>query len=142
MILRLCLYEQAIVHRYGTRFYRFHREELLIHVLHKLAFGILHSYLGDSVFGREECRWGEGYNFMLRHLDESFGDLVNINSLSICIDMFSIFTEAVRPKHSTLWKKLKMSRVKIFMVALTLLMLWLNGPLCSRNMPIRVRSRS
>ena len=50
-ILRLGLDEQVIVHRHGACFCRFHREELLICVLNKLAFGVPHFYLGDSVFG-------------------------------------------------------------------------------------------
>ena len=105
MILCLDLDEKVIVHLFGTHFHRFHRDELLIHVLHKLAFGIPHSYLKDPVLGGDDSRWEAGFNFMLRHLEERFGDLVSINSLSIWVTMFPMFTEVARSKHSASWDK-------------------------------------
>ena len=42
---------------------------------------------------------------MLRHLDESFGELVSINSLIIWVTMFPMLAEVVRSKHRTLWDK-------------------------------------
>ena len=50
---------------------------------------------------------GSRLQLYIDHLDETFGDLVNVNSLNIWVTMCPMFAEAVRSKHSTLWDKNK-----------------------------------
>ena len=121
MILRLCLDEQVVVHCHATHFYRFHREELLIHAMHKLSFGIPHFFLGESVLGTDESRWGVGFNFMLMHLDEICGDLASTNVFIIWVTMFAMLVEVARSKHSTVRNKHEDFPGKMLMVTLMLL---------------------
>ena len=94
MILRLGLDDKVIVHRYGRRFYLCHRKELLIYMLHNLAFRIPQSFLGPSVFGGDDSRYGAGYNFALMHLDKSVSDLENINSLACEIFYYNLLQDS------------------------------------------------
>ena len=102
---QLALDEYIFVHNTGRSYFRFHSEEIFIYVLSKLAFGDPHAFMADLVFGGEAQRWGKGCDYVLRILDETYGNLVNINSLNIWVDKFPEFAEVLRLKYCYLWEK-------------------------------------
>ena len=105
LIGRLELPEEVLVHRHENNFYTFHREELLIYFLTRMAFGLPHTVMADMVFGGDCSRWGKGYNYLMQHIDEKFINLININSLGIWAPYFPAFAEAMRRKFCRYWDK-------------------------------------
>ena len=51
--------------------------------------------MADMIFNGDSAKWGNGYNFLLRHFDERFRELVSVNSLNIWVSMFPIFAEVI-----------------------------------------------
>lgn len=78
----------------------FNREELLTHMLTKLAYGLPHTVMADMIFGGDSCRWGRGCNCLVKHVDDKFIELININSLQTWTPYFAQFNEAICRKFS------------------------------------------
>ena len=104
LVSRLDLPETAHVQHYNY-FYNFNREELLIYVLTKLAYGLPHTVMADMIFGGDSSRWSKGYNYLMKYIDDKFIDLIGINSLQIWASFFPAFSEAVRRKYCYYWDK-------------------------------------
>ena len=83
LIPRLELKEQVHIPLPPSYCYVFYREELFIYALIKLAYGLTHTGMSDFVAGNNSVRWRAGYNYIIRHLDETFINLININSLNL-----------------------------------------------------------
>ena len=102
---RLGLDEIVFVPCTPSHFYRFHREELLVHSLIKLGHGLPHSVMVDMVVGGKENRLGAGHNHFMKHIDETFINLMNINSLQMWVHLFPLFSEAMRTKNCSYWQQ-------------------------------------
>ena len=87
------------MHRQGSNFYIFHREELVICTLNKLAFRNPYTFVADMIFSNISTKWGKGCNFLLRYFDKRFGEVVNMNSLNVWISMFLIFNKDIQYKY-------------------------------------------
>jgi hypothetical protein len=57
-------------------YYKFHRETLLIYMLRKMASARTHVDLADNEFGGDSKRWGTGYNYIVKKVDERFSSLI------------------------------------------------------------------
>ena len=99
LIPRLGLQEQVHVPLSPGYCYVFHREELFMHALIKLAHGLTHTGMSDFVVGSNSARWGAGYNYVMKYLDETFINLININSLNLRVHHFPSFAESIRKKY-------------------------------------------
>ena len=78
------------------KFYKFHREELLIYTLHKLSTRKTHKDMADSTaFGGSEVRWGKGYRWMIMYLDERYRHLIGPDGIQIWISKFPYFANAI-----------------------------------------------
>ena len=105
LVPRLGLPEYVYVFNTPGNFYRFHREELLIYTLTKLAHGFPHTVMSDMVVGGDSARWGRGYNYMMQHLDDHFSNIINVDSLGMWVHQFPYFSELIRRKHCSCWNQ-------------------------------------
>ena len=105
LIGRIGLEEQVYVLRRPGHYHVFHREELLMHTLTKLSHGLPHTVMSDMVAGGNSQRWSDGHNYVIGHLDETFIDLVSINSLNIWVNYFPSFAESIRLKNCSYWEE-------------------------------------
>ena len=71
------------VHNGQDNFFSFHREEILTCTLVKLAHGVPHAAMSDMVVGGNSIRWGAGYNYLMKCLDKTLANIVNMNSLKL-----------------------------------------------------------
>lgn len=85
--------------------YEFNREELLIYVLCKIAYGLPHIVMTDMIFGGDSSRWGKGYNFLVKFIDDKYINIINTNSLQFWAPHFPQFAEAIRRKLCAYWDK-------------------------------------
>ena len=102
---RLGLQEQVHVPLSTGHCCVFYREEILTHALIKLAHGLTHTGMSDFVVGGNSVRWGAGHNYIMRHLDETFINLININSLNLWVHHFPSFAESIRKKYCSYWEE-------------------------------------
>jgi len=58
LVSKLELLEYIIIPRNSSDIYRFHREELLIYLLVKLAHGLPHTIMAEFMFSGDSSRWG------------------------------------------------------------------------------------
>ena len=89
-----------------------------MYMLSILTLGNPDMLIVGTMLGRDRAIWGAGYEFMLRHLDERFGDVSNINSLNIWLAILPMFAESVRSKNFTSRGKIKRSQSKMLIVTL------------------------
>ena len=59
-------------------FLRFHREEILLHTLTRIARGFTYTVMSGMIIGRDSARRRRGHNCMVRCLDEKFVKLVSV----------------------------------------------------------------
>ena len=77
-------------------YYKFHVEELFIYMLRKMMTGRTHKDLCDAEFGGCAGRWGRGYNFLVKYLDERFYHVIGPRGLRLWAPYFPDFAEAIR----------------------------------------------
>jgi hypothetical protein len=78
--------------------YHFHREELLIFSLAKIASGLANVELCDNVFGGAEDRWSYGYPHFLRYLDQRYFLINSFLGLARWLQMFPSFSACIKRK--------------------------------------------
>ena len=61
----------------------------------KVAHGLPNAVMSDMIVGGDSSHLDKAHNFIMRCLDETFSNLVNINSLSIWVPHFELFAESV-----------------------------------------------
>ena len=83
LVGRLALELNMHVHNSQDNFFSFHREEILTWTLVKLVHGLPHAAMSDMVVGGNSIRWGAGYNHLMKYLDNTLANIVNMNSLNL-----------------------------------------------------------
>jgi DDE superfamily endonuclease len=93
--MSLQLPEYVKLYYYENNYYKFRVEELLIYVLRKLTTGRIHKDLTIE-FGGCSSRWGRGYNWIIRHIDNTFTNVIGPRGMLHWVDQFPYFAEQIR----------------------------------------------
>jgi hypothetical protein len=80
----------------SQKFYKFHREELLVYVLSKISSRKTHKDMADSnEFGGSDARWGKGYRWLIMYLDERYWHLIGPDAIDMWVPHFPKFAKAI-----------------------------------------------
>lgn len=79
------------------KYYKFHREELMIYLLRKFLEDATHKHMasGDE-FGGDDHRWAVGYNWMLKEIHDKLCPLISPQALRVWAPQFPFFAEKLR----------------------------------------------
>jgi hypothetical protein len=80
----------------GNVYYKFRAITLLIYMLRKMSTGRTHKDLADNEFGGDSSRWGRGYNWMVKYVDNKCAPLIGPDALELWAPQFPFFAETLR----------------------------------------------
>jgi hypothetical protein len=80
---------------HGNKYYEFSVEELLIYTLRKMTTGWTHKDL-TTEFGGCSTRWGRGYTWFIKYLDQCFARVIGPNGIDMWASQFPYFVEQIR----------------------------------------------
>lgn len=92
----LLIGEYTRVYYHYPQYYKFKTETLLIYIMRKMSTGRTHKDMADMEFGGCSKRWGEGYNYLVKYIDQHFASIIGPQALSIWVDRFPYFAEKIR----------------------------------------------
>jgi len=78
------------------KYYLFHREELLIYMLHRMVSKSTHKAVADSpLFGGSSNRWSKGYRWLVMHLDDRYFPLIGPDGVRMWVAHFPSFAHTI-----------------------------------------------
>lgn len=87
------------VPRADGKYDSFHPEELFLFTLMKVREGASNAAIvEDQVGGRTAARWGRGYSFLVKYLDERYKPILNHEGLQRWVPLFPEFNEKIRQR--------------------------------------------
>jgi hypothetical protein len=61
-----------------------------------MSTGSTHKDLADNEFGGDSSRWGRGYNWMVKYVDNKCAPLIGPDALELWAPQFPFFAETLR----------------------------------------------
>jgi DDE superfamily endonuclease len=81
-LMELDEYVRVVHTNEPLKWYKFHREELVLYMLTKFRTGNSHAQMHDNISHSDQRRWSYGYKFIVRHVIHKFRHIILLDGLN------------------------------------------------------------